>query len=56
MVLSGKMSQAVRQATNRYGGWCLLPDKQCKKIVQLVAEVLLENQPYTQFPPVVNPM
>ena len=30
-VLSGKLRQAVRQATNRKGGECLLPDDQCTK-------------------------
>ena len=30
-VLSGKLRKAVRRATNREGGRCLLPDDQCTK-------------------------
>ena len=30
-VLSGKLRQAVRQATNREGGGCLLPEEKCTK-------------------------
>ena len=30
-VLSGKLRQAVRRATNREGGGCILPDDQCTK-------------------------
>ena len=39
-VLSGKIWQAVYQATNREGGGCLLPDYQCTKTGRPVAEVL----------------
>ena len=39
-VLSGKLWQAVCQATNREGAGCLLPDHQCTKNGQPVAEVL----------------
>ena len=39
-VLTGKLRQTVRQATNREGIGCLLPDDQCTKTGQPVAEVL----------------
>ena len=39
-VLSGKLRQAVRQATNREGGGCLLPGDKCTKTGRPVAEVL----------------
>ena len=39
-VFSGKLRQAVRQATNREGGGCLLLDGQCTKTRRPVAEVL----------------
>ena len=40
-VLSGKLRQAVHWATDREGGGCILPDNQCTKTRQPVAEVLL---------------
>ena len=50
-VLSGKLRQVFRRATEREGGGCLLPNDQCTKTGQLVAEVLWEKQPYMRFPP-----
>ena len=54
-VLSGKLWQAVRRATDREGGGCLLPDDQCTKTGQLVVEVLREKNPDMRVPPVENP-
>ena len=54
-VLSGKLQQAVRQATDREGGGCLLPDDQCTKTRQPVAEVHRENHPDIRVPSVENP-
>ena len=45
-VFSGKLSQAIRQATSREGEGCLLPDDQCTKTRRPFAEVLRENHPY----------
>ena len=39
-VLLGKLRQAVLWATGREGEECLLPDDQCTKIGQMVADVL----------------
>ena len=39
-LFSGKLRQAVRRATDREGGRYLLPDDQCTKTGQKVAEVL----------------
>ena len=39
-VLSGKLRQAIRWATNREGGGCLLLDDQCNKTGRPVAELL----------------
>ena len=50
-VLSGKLQQAVRWATNRDGGGCLLPDDQCTKTERPVAEVLLEKHSDMRVPP-----
>ena len=55
-VLSGKLWQAVRQATNREGGGCLLPDDQFTKTGQPVAEFLQEKHPYMPVPPMDNLM
>ena len=54
-VLSGKLWQAFRRATDREGGGCLLLDDQCTKTGQPVAEVLREKHPDTSVPPVENP-
>ena len=55
-VLSGKLRQAVRQATDREGGGCLLPEDKFTKTGQPVAEVLWEKHPDMRVPPVENPM
>ena len=54
-VLSGKLWQAVRRATNREGGGCLLRGDKCTKIGRLVADVLREKHPDMHVPPVENP-
>ena len=54
-VISGKLRQAVCQATDREGGGCLLPDDQCTKTGRPVAEVLREKHPDMRVPPVENP-
>ena len=54
-VLSGKLRQAVRKATNRKGGGCLLLDDQCTKTGRPVAEVLREKHPDMRVPPVEDP-
>ena len=54
-VLSGELLQAVRQATNREEGGCLLPEDQCTKPGRPVAEVLREKHPDMRVPPVKNP-
>ena len=51
MVLFGKLRQAVRRATDREGGGCLLPDGQCTKTGRPVAEVLQEKHPEMRAPP-----
>ena len=43
MIFSGKMRQAISQATGREGGWCRLQDDQCTKNGQSVAVVLREK-------------
>ena len=50
-VLSGKLCQAVRRATDREGEGCLLPDNQCTKTGRPVAEVLREKHPDMRVPP-----
>ena len=42
-VLLGKLRQDVRRTTDREGRGCLLPDYQCTKTRQPVAEVLWEK-------------
>ena len=54
-VLSGKLRQAVRRATDREGGGCLLPYDQCTKTGLPVAEVFREKHPDMRVPPVENP-
>ena len=54
-VLSGKLWQAVRWATNREGGGCFLPDDQYTKTGRPVAEVFQEKHPDMRVPPVKNP-
>ena len=54
-VISGKLRQAVRRATGREGGGCLLPEYLCTKIGRPVAEVLREKHPDMHVPPVENP-
>ena len=54
-VLSGKLRKAIRWATNREGGGCLLPDDQCNKTGRPVAEVLQEKHPDMRVPPVKKP-
>ena len=55
-MLYGKLIQAVRWATNREGGGCILPDDQCTKNGQPIAEILREKHPDMPVPPVENPM
>ena len=53
-VFSGKLRQAVRQATDRERGGYLLPDDQCTKTGRPVAGVLREKHPDMHVPPVEN--
>ena len=53
-LLSGKLRQAVRWATNREGGGCLHPNDQCTKTGRPVAEVLWEKHPDMPVTPVEN--
>ena len=50
----GKLKQAVHWATDREGGWCLLPDNQCTKTGRPVVEVLRENHQDMRVLPVKN--
>ena len=54
-VILGKLRQAVRWATNREEGGCLLPDNQCTKTGRPVAEILRDKEPDMRVPPVENP-
>ena len=54
-VLSGKLGQAVRRATDREGGGCLLPGDKCTKTGRPVADVLQEKHLDMRVPPVENP-
>ena len=53
-VLPGKLRQAVRWATDREGGECLLLDDQCTKTGRLVAEILREKHQDMRVPHVEN--
>ena len=44
-VLTGKLRQAFRRATDREGGGCLLPRDKCTKTGRPVAAVLREKHP-----------
>ena len=44
-VFSGKLRQAIRRATDRERGGCLLLDDQCTKTGRPSAEVLWEKHP-----------
>ena len=50
-VLSGKIRPSVRWSSKRKRVGCLLPDGQCTKTGQLVAEVLREKYPDMHVPP-----
>ena len=54
--MSGKLRHTFRQATDREGGSCLLPDDQCTKTGRPVAEVLRENHPDMWVLPMENPL
>ena len=54
-VLLGKLRQAVRRATDREGGGCLLPDDQYMKTGRPVAEVLREKHHDMRVPPCGKP-
>ena len=54
-VMSGNISHAVRSATNRKGGGCLLPDDQCTKTGRPVVEVLQEKHPNMKVTPPKKP-
>ena len=56
MILSGKLSQAVRPATNMKGVGCILLYDQCTNTGQPVADILQEKHPNMHVPPVENPM
>ena len=53
-VLLSKLWKAVRQATGRQGGGCLLPDDKCTKTGRLVADPFQEKHPEMRVPPVEN--
>ena len=54
-VISGKLWQAVRRATEREEGGCLLPDNQCTKTGRPVVEITWEKHPNMRVHPVENP-
>ena len=54
-VLSGKLRQAVHQATERERRGCLLPGDNCTKTGLPVADVLQEKHSDMRVPPVENP-
>ena len=55
-VLSGKLRQAVRRATDWEGGRCLLPGGKCTKTGRTFADVLREKHPDMRVSPMENPM
>ena len=55
-VISGKLRQALHQATDREGGGCLLPGGKCTKTGQPVADVLRDKHPDMRVPRVENPL
>ena len=55
-VLLGKLCQAVRQATDREEGGCLLLGDKCTKTGRPVADVLREKHPDMRSPPVEDPV
>ena len=55
MLLSGKLRQAIRQATNRERGGCLILDNQCTKTGRPVDEVIWKKHPDMCVSPVENP-
>ena len=54
-VLSGRLRQAVRHATNRDGGRVLQPDDACTKTGRPVLEILKEKHPDMREPDLSNP-
>ena len=54
-VLLGKLRQALRRATDREGGGCLLPGDKCTETGRPVADVLQEKHLDMCVPPVENP-
>ena len=54
-VLSGKLCQAVRWATNREDGGCLLLGDKCTKTGRPVADVLRKKHPDMRAPSMDNP-
>ena len=53
--MSGKLQQAVRQATEREWGRCLLPYYQCTKTRRPVSEGSRRSIRTRDYPPVENP-
>ena len=54
-MLSGKLRQAIRWATDREGGGCLLPGDKCTKTGRPVADVLRDKHPDMSVPPHQKP-
>ena len=55
ILMAGKLRQAVRQATDREGGGCILPGDVCTNNGQLVVDFLQEKHPNTHVTPVEIP-
>ena len=55
MLLSGKLRQAIRQATDREEVGCLIPDDQYTKTGRPVDEVIWKKHPDMCVSPVENP-